>query len=160
MSDNSARAMTLPQSGFTSPRSRLRPSGMVNMSRSVSATRGQAKSFQRHMKVKITNTAMIGFDKGRTMRKKMVNSPAPSRRAASISSSGDADHELAHHEDSECLRGAGQDHAKMAVQQAKPGDDQEFRYQDHLDRHHQSTENSEEQDIAAGEVEFGEGVAA
>ncbi len=40
------------------------------------------------MKVKITRTAAIGLHSGTTMRMKILVSPAPSMRAASISSSG------------------------------------------------------------------------
>ena len=73
---------------------------------------------------------------------------------------GDAHHELPHHEDAERLGGAGQDHAPGRVEQAEPGDDQEFRHQDHLDRHHQRAEDHEEQHVAAPKSELGEGVAA
>ena len=45
-----------------------RPTGSVYELESVRTISGQTNSFQRHMKVKITSTAMSGRESGRTMR--------------------------------------------------------------------------------------------
>src|SRR3712207_4138473 len=63
----------------------------------------------------------------------------------------DADHELAHHEDTERFSRPREDDAPVAVQQPQIRYDEEQRYDDDLDRDHQSTEHSNEQDVAASE---------
>ncbi len=46
------------------------------------------KSFQIWVNCQMTHTTMIGGDSGRMMRQKMVKKPAPSMRAALVSSAG------------------------------------------------------------------------
>ena len=89
----------------------------------------------------------------------MRYSPAPSTRAASSRSFGDAEHELAHQEHAEGAGNGRQDQAGMGVREVEIGDEHEQRDERHDAGDHQRRQHDGEEHPLAGELELGQGVA-
>ena len=107
----------------------------------------------------MASVASAGPQSGRTMRKKMRYSPAPSTRAASRSSLGMPIDELAHQEGAERPDQERQDQPEVGVGQSHVRDQHEQRHERDDRRHHQRGEHHHEQHPLARELQLGQGVA-
>ena len=135
-----------------SPCSAASPTGSVMPSRVWSMSDGQRKSFHEVTNVKIATVASDGRTIGRRTLHQIRISRAPSIRAASIRSFGNALERLAHEEDVEGAGEVREDQREQRVVVVEDVDrEDEARDVRQLDRHDQRPEQQVEDRLAARE---------
>ena len=117
---------------------------------------GHRKSFQRQITEKIATTASAGRHSGSTMRRKIRHSPAPSMRAASISSSGSVSMYWRSRNTPVGVAAGGMIRPHRLFVMPRSRHHLVDRQQDHLQRDHDRRQRQQEQHVAAAEVVLGE----